>query len=66
MAADATPGNLHRVSCPHCAASVFFTVEGGPKQLHCFACKMNFDLDVVHDGRKWTVRRVRGSGPISM
>jgi hypothetical protein len=66
MAGDNTPGNLRRVPCPRCAASVFFTAEGGPKQLLCFSCKSNFDLDVVHDGKKWTVRRVRGGGPISL
>jgi len=59
MAADITPGGVGSVRCPHCSASVFFTMTGGPHELPCPGCRSSFKLDVVHDGRRWAVRRVR-------
>jgi len=62
MVGEKTPGGLGRVRCPRCGETVFFTMGGGPHSLACPSCKSSIDLDVVHDGRKWTLRRIRGPG----
>jgi hypothetical protein len=62
MSGEKTPGGLGRVRCPRCEGTVFFTIAGGPRELDCPACKTSFALDVVHDGRRWTLRRVRSLG----
>ena len=62
MLEDVTPGTLGRVSFPSCEGIVFFTIAGGPRKLDCPACKNPFTLDVVHDGERWTFRRVRSLG----
>jgi len=65
MGSDSTPGGLATVRCPQCKEAVFFVMTGGPKRLPCPHCGSSIKLDVVHDGRKWTVRRVRrGSEPL--
>lgn len=60
---EVTPGSLGRVTCPKCGGTVFFTITGGPRQLDCPDCKATFSLDVVHNGRRWTLRRVRSLEP---
>ncbi len=62
MSQDVTPGNLGSVPCPRCGGPVFFTLAGGPNEPVCPSCRAVVQLDVVHDGRRWTVRRVRASG----
>jgi hypothetical protein len=62
MSEEVTPGAMGRVFCPRCGETVFFTIAGGPRELGCSACKVPFFLDVVHNGRRWTVRRVRSHG----
>src|SRR5689334_13954159 len=54
---DVIPGEMSKVPCPHCGGSVFF-MTGGPHRLSCKICKATFSLDVVHDGNRWTLRRV--------
>jgi phage FluMu protein Com len=65
MSLDVTPGSSRRIRCPQCAELLFFRMEGGPLQLKCGSCSSMVDLDVVHDGKRWTVRRVRGAGTSS-
>ncbi|HVR87380.1 MAG TPA: hypothetical protein VMU54_23850, partial [Planctomycetota bacterium] len=65
MPADVPQGNPRSVRCPHCAELLLFTMEGGPRQLRCSSCRSMVDLEVVHDGKRWTVRRVRGAGTSS-
>jgi len=62
MGSDTTPGGIATFRCPHCGGSVFFIIKGGPKSLPCPHCNRSIALDVVHDGRKWTVRRLRKGG----
>ena len=59
MGSESTPGGITRIRCPHCSGPVFFILSGGPNHLGCTGCGRSFNLDVVHDGRKWTVRRLR-------
>ncbi|MBV8881339.1 MAG: hypothetical protein JO332_15340 [Planctomycetaceae bacterium] len=54
-----TPGALGKTSCPYCGSPVFLTIRGGPQRLRCLTCRASIELDVVHDGRHWTIRRVR-------
>lgn len=56
---DVTPGEVSKVPCPHCGGSVVFTMTGGPNHLLCQVCGATISLDVVHDGSRWTLRRVR-------
>ena len=55
------PGEASRVPCPQCGGLVHFTTAGGPHLLRCQVCGLAISLDVVHDGKRWTVRRVRRS-----
>jgi hypothetical protein len=59
MGHDSTPGAIYKVSCPHCGGPVYFVLAGGPRRVACLGCGAPIDFDVVHDGRKWTVRRLR-------
>jgi DNA-directed RNA polymerase subunit RPC12/RpoP len=61
MPAGLTPGDLRSIRCPHCGNAVQVAMEGGPHQLQCFSCKSMIDLDIVHNGQRWTVRRIRGA-----
>jgi hypothetical protein len=59
---DVTPGAPSTVPCPHCGGSILFTMTGGPHHLLCQVCRATISLDVVHDGNRWTLRRVRNAG----
>jgi hypothetical protein len=63
METEVTPGGTGRVRCPKCRAVVFFRSVGGPHQATCSECRSTIGFDVVHDGRRWTVRRVRSLLP---
>lgn len=56
---DVTPGEISLVPCPLCGGPVQFTMMGGPHHLVCRVCGAVIALDVVHDGNRWTIRRVR-------
>jgi hypothetical protein len=59
MGSDSTPGNLATVRCPNCDGHVYFILSGGPNRIDCPHCARPVHLDVVHNGRKWTIRRLR-------
>ena len=40
-----------------------FAMAGGPKELPCSKCHGTVLCDVVHDGTRWTVVRIRRAGP---
>ena len=58
---DVKPGKPSTVPCPHCGGTVHFMLSGGPQHLRCSVCGATMDLDVVHNGARWTLRRVRRS-----
>ncbi len=62
MTADSAPGRLGCIRCPRCWELQSFTMEGGPRQLLCSSCHSAIHLDVVHNGKRWTVRRLRQAG----
>jgi hypothetical protein len=62
MASDeVTPGGRSTVPCVRCGGLVFFVMSGGPNRLTCQSCGATISLDVVHNGRRWTLRRVRAA-----
>jgi len=65
MGSDSTPGGIYTVCCPRCEGRVYFVLAGGPRRVACTTCGVAIDLDVVHDGTKWTVRRLRKSAEAS-
>ena len=67
MSDSTSPGDLARIHCTKCEQVVFFTFQGGPKDLPCPTCNHVIRVEMVHDGRKWRIkdmqtgRRVRGT-----
>lgn len=59
MGNDPTPGSIIVLLCPNCEEPILFVLGGGPRRLPCRKCHATVALEVVHDGRKWTTRRVR-------
>jgi hypothetical protein len=59
MGKDPTPGCMVLLQCPNCEEPILFVLGGGPRRLPCRKCQITVALEVVHDGRKWTTRRVR-------
>jgi len=59
MTEDPTPGRLGSIRCPRCGELLSFTMDGGPRQHLCSSCRSEVHLDVVHNGKRWTVRRIR-------
>ena len=58
---EVTPGGASPFPCPRCRRPIIVTMTGGPHDLRCDLCGAAFSLDVVHDGIRWTIRRVRWS-----
>ncbi len=57
MSGERTPGRTGSIPCVRCGSSVCFNFTGGPHRVRCPGCKKPMSLEVVHDGRKWKVKR---------
>jgi hypothetical protein len=56
---DVIPGEHSTILCLQCGSSIPFTMIGGPHHLVCQICQATVSLEVVHDGIRWTLRRIR-------
>jgi hypothetical protein len=55
---ERTPGGTGSYLCQHCGSNIYFPFAGGPHKLRCPTCKKSNALEVVHDGKRWRVKRV--------
>jgi hypothetical protein len=54
---ERTPGGTGSTTCQRCGASLYFPFAGGPHKVRCPACRKSVALEVVHDGKRWRVKR---------